>query len=194
MNNKDSFQQFIKNTISATPEMLEQITAVFEEITIPKNNFFLKAGAYTNHYMFLNSGFLRAYTFDQHGDEVTTGFYSSPSVVFEVYSFFNRTISKENIQALADCEGLVISFEKLNQLFHSLPAFRDFGRAILVKGFTALKYRTLSMINETAEERYAGLIRSNPEVFQYAPLKDIASYLGITDSSLSRIRKNFVHK
>ena len=194
MNNKESFQQFIKNTISATPEMLEQITAAFEEITIPKNSFFLKAGAYANHYMFLSRGFLRAYTFDQDHNEVTTGFYSGPSMVFEVYSFFNHTISRENIQALADSEGLVINFETLNHLFHSLPAFRDFGRAILVKGFTALKYRTLSMINETAEERYAGLIRSNPEVFQHAPLKDIASYLGVTDTSLSRIRKNFIHK
>jgi CRP-like cAMP-binding protein len=194
MNSKESFKQFIKNTISATPEMLEQITDQFEEVTIPKNSFFLKAGSYADHYMFLSSGFLRAYTLDQDGDEVTTGFYSSPSMVFEVYSFFNRRISKENILALTDSEGLAITYEKLNQLFHSLQAFREFGRAILVKGFTALKYRTLSMINETAEERYAGLIQSNPEVFQYAPLKDIASYLGITDTSLSRIRKNFLNK
>jgi CRP-like cAMP-binding protein len=194
MNNKESFQQFIKDSISATPEMLEQITAAFEEITIPRNSFFLKAGVYANYYMFLNSGFLRAYTFDQDSNEVTTGFYSGPSVVFEVYSFFNRSISRENIQALADSEGLVVTFEKLNQLFHSLPAFREFGRAILVKGFTALKYRTLSMINETAEERYAGLMKSDPEVFQYAPLKDIASYLGITNTSLSRIRKKFITK
>ena len=77
-------------------------------------------------------------------------------------------------------------------LFHSLPEFRDFGRAILVKGFATLKLRMLSMITETAEERYAALLQSNPEIFQQAPLKYIASYLGITDTSLSRIRKEMM--
>ncbi len=194
MSNKEILLRFIQNNVSAPVNALEEIVEQFDEISISKNDFFLKTGTYTNNYMFLCKGFLRAYSFDQEGNEVTTGFYNAHSVVFEVYSFFNRTLSKENIQALTDSEGLVITFDKLNHLFHSLPAFRDFGRAMLVKGFVALKYRTLSMINETAEERYNNLISSNPEVFQYAPLKDIASYLGITDSSLSRIRKNITQK
>jgi hypothetical protein len=79
-------------------------------------------------------------------------------------------------------------------LFHSVPEFRDFGRSILVKGFASLKTRMLSMITETAEERYASLLQNNPDVFQYAPLKQIASYLGITDTSLSRIRKDMMKK
>jgi CRP-like cAMP-binding protein len=194
MDNKEVFKRFMQNSIPVAADAVEEISNQFEEISIPKNNFFLKAGTYADHYMFLCNGFLRAYTFDQEGNEVTTGFYNSPSVVFEVYSFFNRSISKENIRALTDCEGMILTYEKLNQLFHTLPAFRDFGRAMLVKGFVQLKYRTLSMINETAEERYHNLISTNPDLFQYAPLKDIASYLGITDSSLSRIRKNISQK
>ena len=85
-------------------------------------------------------------------------------------------------------------WEQLNMLFHSLPEFREFGRSILVKGFTALKNRMLSMITETAEERYAHLLQNKPEIFQHAPLKTIASYLGITDTSLSRIRKELAKK
>jgi CRP-like cAMP-binding protein len=193
-NNKDKLAKFIQDTVPVPLQAVEEIIAQFEEVVIAKNDFFLKAGAYSNTYLFLNNGFLRAFTHNQDGDEVTTGFYSSSSVVFEVYSFFNRTVSSENIQALTECSGLVISFDKLNHLFHSMPAFRDFGRAVLVRGFSRLKQRMLSMINETAEERYAALMKTNPEVFQYAPLKDIASYLGVTDTSLSRIRKNFIHK
>ena len=134
---------------------------------------------------------MRAFAHDTEGNDVTTAFYSDNQVVFEVSSFFNRTISKENIQALTDCEGWYISYEQLNMLFHSLPEFREFGRSILVKGFAALKNRVLSMITETAEERYAQLLKNNPEIFKYAPLKTIASNLGITDTSLSRIRKEF---
>ncbi len=96
--------------------------------------------------------------------------------------------SKEN------CKGWVISFEKLNMIFHSIPEFREFGRAILVKGFASLKLRMLSLITETAEEPYASLLQFNPEIFQNAPLKYIASYLGITDTSLSRIRKEMMKR
>ncbi|WP_431293338.1 hypothetical protein [Pedobacter sp. P26] len=79
-------------------------------------------------------------------------------------------------------------------LFHSVPEFREFARAMLVKEFVAYKQRTLSMINKSAEERYANLVATNNEVFRHAQLKHIASYLGITDTSLSRIRKEFVKK
>jgi hypothetical protein len=72
--------------------------------------------------------------------------------------------------------------------------FRDFGRSILVKGFSSLKIRMLSMITETAEQRYDTMLKTNPEIFQQAPLKHIASYLGITDTSLSRIRKEYTKK
>jgi len=64
----------------------------------------------------------------------------------------------------------------------------------LVKAFASLKVRMLSMITETAEERYEMLIKRNPEIFQFAPLKYIASYIGVTDTSLSRIRKEFAKK
>ena len=62
---------------------------------------------------------------------------------------------------------------------------------ILVNGFITLKERMLSMINLTAEQRYEQLLIAKPEIFQHASLKTIASYLGITDTSLSRIRKEF---
>jgi len=65
---------------------------------------------------------------------------------------------------------------------------------VLVKGFTELKTRTLSIITETAEDRYEQLLKTNPEIFKHAPLKNIASYLGITDTSLSRIRKEVAKK
>jgi len=82
----------------------------------------------------------------------------------------------------------------LQTLFHNIPEFREFGRMILVKGFIAFKQRALSLINETAEQRLENLIKVRPEIFQKAPLKNIASYLGITDTSLSRIRREITKK
>jgi len=137
---------------------------------------------------------MRAFAYDTDGNDITTNFYSSNQVVFEVSSFFTRTISKENVQAIVDCSGWFITFGQLNDLFHSLPEFREFGRAVLVQGFSSLKTRMLSMITETAEQRYDTLLQNNPEIFQHAALKHIASYLGITDTSLSRIRKELSKK
>jgi len=185
---------FLQGTNLVSLQTANEIANHFSEKLIYRNEFFLREGRISDEYLFLEKGFMRAFAYDTEGNDVTTNFYSANQVVFEVSSFFNRTISRENIQALTDCSGWYISYQQLNHLFHSLPEFRDFGRHILVKGFSSLKIRTLSMITETAEERYAGLLKTNPEIFQHAPLKNIASYLGITDTSLSRIRKEFSKK
>jgi len=185
---------FLLSTVPMSGSVAEEIASHFVEQTFSKNDFILREGTVSNKYLFLAAGFMRAYTIDYEGNEITTGFYSKNEVVFEVSSFFTRSQSKENIQALVDCRAYVISFEGLNKLFHTIPDFRDFGRAMLVKGFVSLKQRTLALINETAEERYANLIHTQPDIFQYAQLKHIATYLGITDTSLSRIRREYQRK
>jgi CRP-like cAMP-binding protein len=186
--------QFLQNSNLVSLKTAEDIAAVFEERAFQRNEFLLTEGKTCDEYFFIAKGFMRAFAHDTEGNDVTTNFYTGNQVVFEVSSFFNRTRSKENIQALQDCIGWSITYQQLNDLFHSLPEFREFGRSILVKGFSALKTRMLSHITETAEQRYDALLKTNPEIFQQAPLKHIASYLGITDTSLSRIRKDFAKK
>jgi CRP-like cAMP-binding protein len=180
------------NLISAAT--VKTIADKFQYKAISKNSFQLSEGILCDEYLFLEKGYMRAFAHDTDANEVTTGFYTPGQMVFEVSSFFTRVRSKENIQALTDCEGWFITYKQLNDLFHSLPQFREFGRSVLVKGFAELKTRTLAMITETAEERYAHLLKTNPDIFQHAPLKYIASYLGITDTSLSRIRKDYAKK
>jgi len=186
--------QFFRNSSLVSPNAAEDIANNFFPKEIKKNSFLLKEGRISDEYFFLETGFIRAFANDIEGNDVTTNFYSATQVVFEVSSFFNRTVSKENFQAIVDCEGWYITYEQLNKLFHSMHEFRDFGRSILVKGFSSLKTRMLSMITETAEQRYDTLLKTNPEIFQHAALKHIASYLGITDTSLSRIRKEYTKK
>ena len=185
---------FFRSSNLVSLKAAEEIAATFLPKTINRGEYLFKAGRVCNDYFFLENGFIRAFAHDTEGNDVTTNFYSANQMVFEVSSFFNRTLSKENYQAIVDCEGWYITYDQLNQLFHSMQEFRDFGRSILVKGFSALKVRVLSMITETAEQRYDALLKTNPEIFQHAALKHIASYLGITDTSLSRIRKEYVKK
>ncbi|MFT4095004.1 MAG: hypothetical protein QM640_15340 [Niabella sp.] len=76
------------------------------------------------------------------------------------------------------------------KLFHSMPGFVEWGRLGFMNRLFFIKQRSLDMIRETATNRYLKLMRDKPGIIQQVPLKQIASYLGITDTSLSRIRKD----
>lgn len=185
---------FLQSMALITADEAREIAHAFRPKLLRKQAFLLQAGKVSDDYVFLHEGFLRAFAQDTSGNDITTGFYASGQVVFEVASFFQRTPSLESIQALTDCAGWALTHAELNALFHARPAFREFGRAVLVQGFAALKTRMLATITEPAAARYERLLRAAPEVAQHAPLKYIASYLGITDTSLSRLRKTLARK
>ena len=189
-----SLHQFIHNHVTIPEATAAQIAGAFQKKSLKKGDIFLKAGKVSDEYLFLESGFIRSFLLDTEGNEITLNFYSGGNVVYEVASFFQRVPSQESFQALTDCTAWALTYADLNRLFHEVPEFREMGRTLLVKGFISFKMRTLSMINQTAEQRYETLLKTQPEVFQHAPLKYIASYLGVTDSSLSRIRKELSQK
>jgi CRP-like cAMP-binding protein len=191
---KEKLIQFFRGTNLVGSEKAEDFASHFRLKVFAKNDFFLHEGRISDEYLYLEKGCMRSFANDTHGNDITTNFSTGNQVVFEVSSFFNRTASKENIQALTMGLGWFITYRELNNLFHATPEFREFGRHILVRGFSSLKIRMLSMITETAEQRYINLLNSHPEIFVFAPLKNIATYLGITDTSLSRIRKEFSKK
>jgi CRP-like cAMP-binding protein len=164
---KLSLLNFIKTNVPNVPideQSLLTIAEQFEERKLQKDDYLLKEGKVSGYY-FLSEGFLRVFTFNPDGKEVTTYFYSQGRVVFDAASFFLKQPSTENIQAMTDCRIYVTNFEKLNQLFHSVAIFREFGRQIIVNEFVAYKQRTLAMINQSAEERYLTLIDTNTDIF-----------------------------
>jgi CRP-like cAMP-binding protein len=194
--NKQTLIEFIESNtpnIMVSRRALEKIAEHFEEQTIAKNDYLLKGGR-NSKYFYLAEGLMRAFTYDTQGNEVTTYFYPKDHVVFEVASLILQIPSTEYIEAITECKGYMASCESINMLFHTVPEFREFARMMMVREFVDYKERTLAMINKSAEERYSDLLSKNRELFQHAPLKHIASYLGVTDSSLSRIRRDFMKK
>lgn len=185
---------FIQNTNRIKEAVAIRIAEHFQPIFFNKNEFVLKEGNICYDYIYLESGFMRSYALDINGNEVTTNFYSGNQIVIDVASYFQHIPSQENIQALSNCVCWYGKFEDFRELYHEIHEFREFGRTILAREYFELKERTLSIITQTAEERYQKLIINNPEIFQNAQLKQIASYLGITDTSLSRIRKEIFSK
>jgi len=192
--NRDHLVQFIQQVLPMNPDKVEEIAMKFNPVKFERNDYVLKAGKVCHEYYFIEQGIMRSYTHDLQGDEVTTAFFSENSFASDLLSFFNKSPSKEYIQAITDCETWCIIYDVMQESFHTLPEFREFGRLKLVNSYSVLKERMLSMLQETAEQRYAHLLQANPEIFQRVPLKYIATYLGITDTSLSRIRKEFAKK
>lgn len=191
---RSSLTTFLRQSYPFPDALAEEIAGYFYPKALQKGELFLQRGRIADEYLYLEKGVMRSFTFDLEGEEVTLNLYTSDQVVFEVASFFLRVSSEESIEAATHCTGWALTFKSVNHLFHSIPEFREFGRAMLVRGFAGFKSRTLSMITNTAEERYEILLRTRPEIFQHVPLKHIASYLGITDTSLSRIRKSGLKK
>lgn len=187
--NRSVLQKYISSLLPMSPEKAAFFSEQFDPIELSKNEFLLKENKISKNTYVLESGYIRSFTFDKNGDEVTTNIFSAPCFVNDFLSFFKQQPIAENFQCLTDCQLWTMNYEKVQICFHTYPEFREFGRMMLVMNYSILHERMLGMIKDTAEARYVALMEKHPQVFQYVPLKIIASFLGITDTSLSRIRK-----
>jgi len=187
--NREILEKYIQSLLPMPTDKAKLFAEKFDFLEISKNEFLLKENKISKDTCFLESGFVRSYTFDNKGEEVTTNIFSAPCFVNDFLSFFKQQPTNENFQTLTNCKLWKMSYENVQTNFHTYPEFREFGRIMLVTNYSILQDRMLGMIKDTAENRYLKLLKKHSDIFQNIPLKIIASYLGITDTSLSRIRK-----
>ncbi|WP_326984079.1 Crp/Fnr family transcriptional regulator [Chryseobacterium sp. MYb264] len=173
-------------------EELDEIFQAHEKKVFRKGDFILEEGKTANEYYILEKGLVRSYVHDFNGNEVTTHFFVENEIVIEVSSIFQRIPTQENIVCITDCECWKLDFETFQELFHKIPNLREWGRAWMSQQLFIYKQRSVEMFTLSATKRYLNLLEQQPHVIQFAPLKQIASYLGVTDTSLSRIRKELV--
>jgi CRP-like cAMP-binding protein len=182
------FLTSIFNEQNFKSEELEKILSQYQRMEFAKNDYLVKEGTTANFYYFLESGFARSYAIDLEGKDVSTKFFSTGDIVIDWHSYFLRTKCRENIQAITPCVAWYIPFDDFMKLFN-IEAFREVGRTRLIKNYFELKTHSVSVIVDPAKDRYLNLIKEKPNIVQNVPLKQIATYLGVTDTSLSRIRK-----
>jgi CRP-like cAMP-binding protein len=166
----------------------EKILGQYQRLEFAKNDYLIPEGSQADYYYFLETGFARSYVLDLEGNDITTKFFGPADIVIDWHSYFLKTKCRENTQAITPCAAWKITFENFMKLF-SIEAFREVGRTRLVSHYFELKTHSVSIIADTAKDRYLHLLNSKPDLIQNVPLKQIATYLGITDTSLSRIRK-----
>jgi len=171
----------------------KQVLNSFQQESFEKGENLIDFGVVPNKYYYVINGMLRSYVVNSKGNDVTTGFYAMGDLAQDLPNLFLRRDTEECIETLCPTNCWSITYAKSEMLFHSIEAYRRAGRGRLVMEYAKLKQRSNKMVSLTAQERYLSLISKHSTIFQVAQLKHIASYLGITNSSLSRIRRETAH-
>lgn len=150
----------------------------------------LETGRTAREFYLIGSGLFRSFLYDYNGNEITTEFYCPNDILIESFSLFQRIPSKESFQSISDGIAWKIEYDAFQQLLQKFEGLREWGRAWATRQLFILKQRSIDVLTVPATDRYLALIKERPQIIARSPLKYIASYLGITDTSLSRIRKD----
>lgn len=167
---------------------MQTVSEAFKPLFIEKGDYFLKKGRSGNRFAFLKSGLLRIYD-EQHGKEITQWISEPGYFITDIASFFFHVPARWNIQALSDCELFVIDELAYKELDERVPDWNRAKQLFLSKCFAMMEERIYSFISLSAEERYERFFAQNKELMRQVPLQYIASMLGMTPETLSRIRK-----
>lgn len=178
---------FIKSQINISDNDLQTILSKFQERSIDKDRFVIKKGQMVTSYYFIKSGGLRIY-FDKEGRQITGWLAFQNDFFTELNSLKSGQPTQFNIQAIENCTLLTIDKSQMEILYKQFPLWQQFGRQIWENAFLKVINGILSYQTMTAEERYLNMMKQS-DLLQKVPLKQLASYLGITQTSLSRLRK-----
>lgn len=182
------FSEKIRQQISITDEEFEYCKTLFIPKKLRKRQYLLQEGDVCRYTAFVEKGMLRTFTVDEKGNKPILQFSFEGWWIADLLSFFTEEPSIYNIEALENCELLLITKPSWNQLLEKVPAFERYFRILIQNNLIATQRRLMSSLSESAEEKYKKLIENFPDCLHRVPQHMIASYLGITPETLSRIR------
>jgi CRP-like cAMP-binding protein len=180
--------QQILNQIHPLPETSQaQLIACINEVDFSKKHLLLKADTIEKKIYFIKKGIVRAYAY-QNENEITFWFGKEGETIISMKSYVMNQPSYENIELLEASELYELQTEKLQELFNQDIHIANWGRRFAEQELIKTEERLIARQFSTAAERYEALLKNYPDLLQRVPLGYIASYLGITQVSLSRIR------
>lgn len=161
---------------------------LFRPLSLAKNEFFNSVGRISSRLGFVVTGLLRSF-YNLQDKETTTFFELPGDIAVDLKSFVQRKPSIETIQAITDSRLLVINRKELYMLYDRDWKWQQVGRLLVENAYFRMEERSIFLQTHSAHDRYAQFLAENPEVVQQAPLHQVASFLGISAETLSRIRK-----
>lgn len=180
--------QFIAINDLAHGQDLKNILDYFKVEELEKNKVIIPYNTIARKLFIISEGMVRIFTISEKGKEITYGFFKEGDVVTISHSFFLQEPSKFILETLEPTLVSSISYDRFNQMIDQYPILEKIKSETLLNFLNEATHRILALQVESAQERYHNLMERMPEVFQRAPLGHIASFLGITQETLSRIR------
>jgi CRP-like cAMP-binding protein len=168
-------------------DSLQAVSSRFHIETLKKGDYFLKTGKPCNKLSFIKSGLLRIYK-QTENKEVTQWISTQGYFVTDLSSLLFATPARWTIEALTDAELFTISGEDYKSIGNVVPNWHELEKLFIAKCFAFLEDRVFTHLSMTAEERYTHFFEYNKELFNQVPLQYIASMLGMTPETFSRIR------
>ena len=190
----DIFRRYLEGKISLTDQDYELIESVSLFKKLRKRQYLLQAGDVSRFNTFVCKGFLRYYYVDEKGQEHIMQFVPENHWTGDRESMDSGLPSKYNIDAIEDSEILLLKKEDFEMIRKTIPSFNDFVNKTLLKNLVVLQERIHVSISLSAEEKYSNFISKYPSITNRVPLHMIASYLGVSAETLSRIRSQSAKK
>jgi len=190
----DLLKKHINRRVPLTDEEFNICTKFFISKKLKKHQFLLNEGYVCRYLGFVNSGCLREYSIDSKGIEHIIQFAIEDWWISDLHSFLSGMPATYNIDALQDSEILLLNKSAREELLNGCPKMERFFRLLIEANSVASQQRISDSLSASAEERYLKFIKTYPKLFEQVPQNHIASYLGITPQSLSRIRKELSQK
>ncbi|UKT64658.1 Crp/Fnr family transcriptional regulator [Pedobacter mucosus] len=184
----------IQEKVLLTDQDQEAIATFFISKKLRKRQYLLQEGDVCKHLAFVAKGLLRSYNIDEKGNEHISIFGWEGWWVSDLNSFLSGVPAVFNIDAIEDSELMMISLVDYDRLTLAVPIMDRYFRILFQNSLVTKERRLMSAISHTAEEKYLNLAESNPHVIKRIPQNLIASYLGFTPETLSRIKKNLALK
>ena len=185
---------YLSEVLDLPLDIVEKCKINFSVQVAKKGTFLLQAGEVCNYTFFVEKGLLRMYSLDQHGKEHVIQFAPENWMISDRSSLFFNENSHFYIEAVEDTEYLMLGNNFFTELSVQFPDSVYKIDLLLQKHIKNLQDRVRALLSDTAEERYLAFIKMYPDILQRVPQWMVASYLGITPESLSRVRKNLVSK
>jgi CRP-like cAMP-binding protein len=178
----------IKSSQNLSAEAEAYLLSISNEKTFPKGEVLIQEGRNVNKIFFVTDGCLRSYCLDKNGKDHTLQFGIKNWWISDYIAIHNNEFATLTIECLKESKVIEFNAKKLNNIFTELPEFEPFQRNLLERHVVSLHKRILNQLQLTALERYDLFLEQYPDIEQYTRNYHIASYLGITQESLSRIR------
>lgn len=179
---------YLQSVINPSEEELTAFLKLVNYKTVEKNNRIIKIGNRCDVIYFVIDGFLK-YVMNVDGKEIVIHFAAPGNLVSDFYSYYSAQPAITDVFTITDCQLAYVKRKELEVLYDSYKVWEKFGRLVAEKAALKLIFEKIKLQTQSPEEMYTNIISKNPQLLQHIKLGDLAQSLGITQETLSRIRK-----